>query len=76
MIRSDEIYEKTRNYVSYRKHYGVKDPYMLQEIDEAYFSGAFDADKSLETRLREFLKTNTLTLENIDEFCKQNIINI
>lgn len=76
MIRSDEIYEKTENYVSYRKHYGVKDPYMLQEIDEAYFSGAFDADKSLETRLREFLKTNTLTLENIDEFCKQNIINV
>ena len=49
---------------------------MLQEIDEAYFTGAFEADKSLETRLREFLKTNTLTLENIDEFCKQNIINV
>ena len=76
MIRRDEIYEKTKNYVSYREHYGVKDPYMLQEINEAYFSGAFDADKSLETRLREFLKTNTLTLENIDEFCKQNIINV
>lgn len=76
MTRRSEILEKNIKYVSYRKHYGVKDPYMLQEIDEAYFTGAFEADKSLETRLREFLKTNTLTLENIDEFCKQNIINV
>ena len=40
--------EKSKQYRDYREQCGIKDPVMLNEIEEAYFEGYHQAEKDLE----------------------------
>jgi hypothetical protein len=40
--------EKSKQYKDYREQCGIKDPVMLNEIEEAYFEGYQQAEKDLE----------------------------
>ena len=39
--------EKSKQYRDYREQCGIKDPIMLDEIDEAYYEGYNQAEKDL-----------------------------
>lgn len=38
----------SKQYKDYREQCGIKDPVMLNEIEEAYFEGYYQAEKDLE----------------------------
>ena len=40
--------EKSKQYRDFREECGIKDPIMLDEIDEAYYEGYLQAEKDLE----------------------------
>lgn len=40
--------EKTKQYKDFREQCGIKDPVMLNEIEEAYYEGYHQAEKDLE----------------------------
>lgn len=40
--------EKSKQYRDFREQCGIKDPVMLNEIEEAYFEGYHQAEKDLE----------------------------
>lgn len=44
-MKAEELSEKYRDF---RKQCGVKDPIMLNEIEEAYYEGYLQAEKDLE----------------------------
>ena len=44
MTREEQIYEASDKYESYRESLGVKDPIALDEIGEAFYTGAEWAD--------------------------------
>ena len=56
MSKADDL---SRQYKDFREQCGVKDPVMLDEIEEAYYEGYQQAEKNLE-----------LTWEDIREICR------
>ena len=46
--------EKSKQYRDFREQCGIKDPVMLDEIEEAYFEGYNQAEKDLELTWKDF----------------------
>ena len=58
----------SKQYRDYREQCGIKDPIMLDEIEEAYFEGYHQAEKDLDLSWEDLA-----TIEKLgDDFVKQN----
>ena len=60
--------EKSNQYRDFRGQCGIKDPVMLNEIEEAYYEGYLQAEKDLELGWEDLA-----TIEKLgDDFIKHN----
>ena len=58
----------SKQYRDFREQCGIKDPVMLNEIEEAYYEGYYQAEKDLELTWEDLA-----TIEKLgDDFVKQN----
>ena len=67
--------EKSKQYKEYREKLGIKDPVMLDEIEEAYFEGYQQAEKDLELTWEDMRELYIIFAE-VDveiELCKTDI---
>ena len=60
--------EKSKQYREYREKCGIKDPVMLNEIEEAYFQGYHQAEKDLALRWVDINKIERLIKEVYEEY--------
>jgi len=60
--------EKSKQYRDYREQCGIKDPVMLNEIEEAYYVGYRQAEKDLELTWEDLAIIEKLG----DDFVKHN----
>ena len=51
-----KVEDLSKQYRDYREQCGIKDPVMLDEIEEAYFDGYHQAEKGLELTLEDISK--------------------
>lgn len=51
--------EKSNQYREYRENCGIKDPVMLDEIEESYFQGYEQAEKDLALTIEDIEKIHT-----------------
>lgn len=65
MSRAEDL---SKQYRDFREQCGIKDPVMLNEIEEAYYEGYYQAEKDLELTWEDLA-----TIEKLgDDFVKQN----
>ena len=55
--------EKSKQYKDFREQCGIKDPVMLNEIEEAYYEGYHQAEKDLELTWEDFKFIHKITYE-------------
>lgn len=55
MTRIEEIEKASKEYRESREECGVKDPILLDEVDDAHFMGAIWADKTMLEKVIEWL---------------------
>ena len=53
----------SKQYRDFREQCGIKDPVMLNEIDEAYYEGYHKAEKDLELTVDDIMKLDALLIE-------------
>ena len=58
----------SKQYRDFREQCGIKDPVMLNEIEEAYYEGYYQAEKDLELTWEDLAIIEKLG----DDFVKQN----
>ena len=60
MSRAEDL---SKQYRDFREQCGIKDPVMLNEIEEAHYEGYYQAEKDME-----------LTWKDIKEICVQSVL--
>ena len=58
MTREKELYKASEKYRKEREQCGVKDPILLDEVDEAFYLGAEWADKTMLKKACKWLEEN------------------
>lgn len=58
MTRIEEIEKASKEYRESREECGVKDPILLDEVDDAHFMGAIWADKTMLDKACKWLEEN------------------
>lgn len=58
--------EKSKQYRDYREQCGIKDPVMLNEIEEAYYEGYNQAEKDLELTWEDIKTIDKLLNKCVD----------
>lgn len=65
--------EKSKQYRDFREECGIKDPVMLDEIEEAYYEGCHQAEKDLELTWRDIAVINNIVTKMLND-CGNNIL--
>ena len=60
MTKAEEL---SKQYKDFREQCGIKDPVMLNEIEEAYYAGYHQAEKDLELTVDDIMKIDALLIE-------------
>ena len=63
MCRAEEL---SKQYKDFREQCGIKDPVMLNEIEEAYYEGYQQAEKDLELSLEDIKTIDKLLNQCVD----------
>ena len=53
----------SKQYKDFREQCGIKDPVMLNEIEEAYYAGYHQAEKDLELTVDDIMKIDALLID-------------
>lgn len=64
MTKAEDL---SKQYKDFREQCGIKDPVMLNEIEEAYFEGYLQAEKDLELTLEDVKKILALVTDIFNE---------
>ena len=63
MSRAEEL---SKQYKDFREQCGIKDPVMLNEIEEAYYEGYYQAEKDLELTWEDIKTIDKLLNQCVD----------
>ena len=67
MTREERIKQKAKEYRKYRESYGVIDPVVLDEIEDAYYDGCLCTENAMIEKACEWLETINLDYYQISE---------
>ena len=60
MSKAEDLSSRYRDF---REQCGIKDPIMLNEIEEAYYEGYHQAEKDMELTVDDIMKIDSLLIE-------------